>query len=169
MFTPAANLLHGAESGLHELNEVQGYTSLGIASQGTPHADVLEIQAQQDEGTNEFDSSSPAAVGQAQAANPSALDPRRPDDDHPARSVTAQLLLNDYLRDAAAGLRLLAEHSRRPRGSPQPAGRRHVPAGSRSTTRLLGPRPGSRPTKSVPGSRFRDLHLTQRRAGDGAE
>ena len=50
IFTPAANLSMVLSSSYTNATKYEGYTSLGIASQAAPHTDVLEIQAQQDEG-----------------------------------------------------------------------------------------------------------------------
>jgi hypothetical protein len=96
VFTPAANLSPVLSPAYTSSTKYQGYTSLGIASQGAAHADVLEIQAQQDEDTNGFTSFVSAAVGQAQTANPRALDLVGLTTTTPRQAVTPQLLLNDY-------------------------------------------------------------------------
>ena len=49
IFTPAANLTTVLSTAYSNATKYDGYTGLGIASQAAPHADVLEIQAQQDE------------------------------------------------------------------------------------------------------------------------
>lgn len=97
IFTPAANLTTVLSTAYSNATKYDGYTGLGIASQAAPHADVLEIQAQQDESAPGFNSFVSSVVSQAQATNQRALimvglttaAPRQ-------AAVTPQLLLNDY-------------------------------------------------------------------------
>ena len=96
VFTPAANLATVLSPAYSNATKYDGYTGLGIASQGAAHADVLEIQAQQDEGTSGFNTFVSTAVSQAQAANPRALVLVGLTTSAPGQAVTPQLLLNDY-------------------------------------------------------------------------
>ena len=96
IFTPAANLSMVLSPGYSNANKFAGYASLGIASQAAPHADVLEIQAQQDEANSGFSSFVSSAVSQAQAANPHALIMVGLTTAAPHQVVTPQVLLNDY-------------------------------------------------------------------------
>ncbi len=96
IFTPAANLSMVLSPSYSNATKYDGYTSLGIASQAAPHTDVLEIQAQQDEGTSGFNSFVSSAVSQAQAANPQALIMVGLTTAAPHQVVTPQILLNDY-------------------------------------------------------------------------
>jgi hypothetical protein len=96
IFTPAANLSTVLSPAYSNETKYDGYTSLGIASQGAAHADVLEIQAQQDEGTSGFDSFVSSTVNQAQAANPHALVMVGLTTSAPRLAITPQILLSDY-------------------------------------------------------------------------
>ena len=96
VFTPAANLSTVLSTAYSNATKYDGYTGLGIASQSAVHADVLEIQGQQDEDSNGFNSFVSAAVGQAQATNPRALVMVGLTTTTPHQAITPQLLLNDY-------------------------------------------------------------------------
>ena len=96
IFTPAANLSVMLSTAYTNATKYLGYTSLGIASQAAPHADVLEIQAQQDEGTSGFGGFVSSSVHQAQGANPHALILVGLTTSAPNQIITPQLLVNDY-------------------------------------------------------------------------
>ncbi len=96
IFTPAANLSMVLSPVYSNATKFPGYTSLGIASQAAPHTDVLEIQAQQDEGNSGFTAFVSSAASQAQAANPRALIMAGLTTAAPHQVVTPQLLLSDY-------------------------------------------------------------------------
>lgn len=96
IFTPAANLAPILSPNYSNATKYDGYSGLGIASQGAAHADVLEIQGQQDEGSAGFDSFVTAAAQQAQAANPHALVMAGLTTTAPNQVVTPQLLLADF-------------------------------------------------------------------------
>jgi hypothetical protein len=102
IFTPAANLSMVLSPAYTNATKYDGYTSLGIAGQAAPHADVLDIQAQQDEGTSGFGSFVASAVSQARTANPHALLMVGLTTTAPRQDVTAQVLLNDYAATRAA-------------------------------------------------------------------
>ena len=53
---PAANLSMVPSPSFTNATKYDGYTSIGIASQAVLHTDVLEIQAQQDEAIDGFNS-----------------------------------------------------------------------------------------------------------------
>ncbi len=96
VFTPAANLSTVLSTAYSNATKYDGYTGLGIASQSAAHADVVEIQGQQDEGTSGFNGFVSAAVSQAQATNPRALVMVGLTTSAPHQAITSQLLLNDY-------------------------------------------------------------------------
>ncbi len=96
VFTPAANLATVLSTAYSSATKYDGYTSLGIASQGAAHADVLEIQSQQDEGTSGFNSFVSSTVSQAEAANPHALVMAGLTTSAPRLAITPQILLDDY-------------------------------------------------------------------------
>jgi hypothetical protein len=96
IFTPAANLSMVLSPAYTNATKYDGYNNLGIASKAAPHTDVLEIQAQQDEASNGFNSFVSSAVTQAQAANPDALIMVGLTTTAPHQVVTPQVLLNDY-------------------------------------------------------------------------
>ncbi len=96
VFTPAANLSTALSPAYSNATRFDGYTTLGIASQAAPHADVLEIQAQQDEASSGFESFVSSAVSQAQAANPHALILVGLTTAPPHQVVTSQQLLSAY-------------------------------------------------------------------------
>jgi hypothetical protein len=96
VFTPAANLSTVLSTAYSNATKYDGYASLGIASQGAAHADVLEIQSQQDEGTSGFNSFVSTTVSQAKTANPSALVMVGLTTAAPRMAITPQILLNDY-------------------------------------------------------------------------
>ncbi len=140
VFTPAVNLSTVLSTAYSNATKYDGYTSLGIASQGAAHADVLEIQSQQDEGTSGFNSFVSSTVSQAKAANPCALVMAGLTTVAPGLAIIAPDLARRLRRDEAAGLGLLAEYSRGTRGSSQPSGRCGVSPSARSATRLLTPK-----------------------------
>ena len=94
--TPAANLSTVLSTAYSNTTKYEGYTDLGIASQSAPHADVFEIQAQQDEDTGGFTSFVSSAVHQAQETNPNALVMVGLTTSTPHQAATTQLLLDDY-------------------------------------------------------------------------
>jgi hypothetical protein len=96
VFTPAANLSTVLNPSYSSATKYDGYTALGIASQGAAHADVLEIQSQQDEGTSGFVSFVSSTVSQAQAANPHTLVMAGLTTAAPRLAITPQILLNAY-------------------------------------------------------------------------
>jgi hypothetical protein len=96
IFTPAANLSMVLSPSYTNATKYDGYTGLGIASQAAPHADVLEIQAQQDEAIAGFTSFVSSAVSQAQAANAQALIMVGLTTTAPHQVVTPQVLRDDY-------------------------------------------------------------------------
>lgn len=96
IFTPAANLSMALSPSYSNATKFDGYTSLGIAAQAAPHTDVLEIQAQQDEAANTFNSFVSSSVNQAYTANPHALIMVGLTTSPPHQVVTPQALLNAY-------------------------------------------------------------------------
>ncbi len=96
IFTPAANLSLVLSPAYSNATKFDGYTNLGIASQSASHADVLEIQAQQDESNSGFGAFVSSAVNQAETANPRALVMVGLTTAPPHQVVTAQVLLNAY-------------------------------------------------------------------------
>ena len=121
IFTPAANLTTVLSTAYSNATKYDGYTGLGIASQAAPHADVLEIQAQQDESAPGFNSFVSSVVSQAQATNQRALIMVGLTTAAPAPGRCYAAALAQRLRhDEAVGLGLLAEHSGRTGGPRDP-------------------------------------------------
>jgi hypothetical protein len=124
IFTPAANLSTVLNPAYTNTTKYDGYVSLGIGSNGARHANVLELQSQQEEGLSGFVPFVTQAAAQAQAANPNVLVLAGLTTIAPAQAITSQVLLNDYnaTRGAVSGywLNIPGGHGNGPR-NPQVA------------------------------------------------
>jgi hypothetical protein len=97
IFTPAINLASSAPvAGVKGQAKFGAFVSQNLAGQAAQVSDVFELQAQQAVGMPDFSSFVSSAVGQARAANPSALILLGLSTNPVGRPITAQDLLDAY-------------------------------------------------------------------------